>query len=89
MEWIHFAPVVIPKTGSALEFNIPDDATTCTDLSKTLLQVKVKIVKADGSNLSGDEDIALVNLALSSLFEQCDISLNQCTINTSVGSNYP
>ena len=46
------------------------------------------MVKADGSNLSGDEDIALVNLALSSLFEQCDISLNQCTINTSVGSNY-
>ena len=49
----------------------------------------MKIVKANGNNFVGDEDIALVNLALSSLFVQCDISLNQHTINTRVWSNYP
>ena len=68
---------------------ISSNATTYTDLSKTLLQVKVKIMWADGSDIGPDDDVALVNLALSSLFGQCDVSLNQRTINTSVGSNYP
>ena len=81
--------MVIPKTGSALEFNISSNATTYTDLSKTLLQVKVKITRPDGSDIVPDDDVALVNLALSSLFGQCDVSFNQRTINTSVGSNYP
>ena len=89
IEWVHFAPLVIPKTGSALEFNISSNATTCTDLSKTLLQVKVKITRPDGSEIGPDDDVALANLVLNSLFGQCDVSLNQRTINTSAGSNYP
>ena len=76
-------------TGSALDFHVPANATTYMDLSKTLLQVKVRVVKQNGTALGKEDDVTLVNLALSSLFAQCDVSLNQRTINTSVGSNYP
>ena len=52
---------------------------------KSALQVKVRIVQTGGT----DSDVALTNLPLSSMFQQCDISLNQRTVNTSIGSNYP
>ncbi len=48
------------------------------DLSKTILFVEGKVVKADGTNLSGDEqaNIAPVNNFLHSLFKQVDVYLN-------------
>ena len=88
VQWIHFAPLVIPKRGAALEYNIPRNSVMYMDLSKTVLQVKVRIRLQDGGDISPDNDVGLVNLALSSIFRQCDVSLYQTTINTSIGSNY-
>ena len=89
VKWVQYAPMIIPKAGSSLVFNIPANTTAYTDLSKTILQAKVKVTKADGTHLASEDDAALVNLALSSLFAQCDVSLNQRPINTSIGPNYP
>ena len=89
IDWVHFAPDVIPKKDSPLSFDIPSNATIYTDLGKTLLQVKVRVTHKDGSDLTEDDQVALVNLGLSSLFSQMDVSLNQKLITTSVGSNHP
>ena len=51
--------------------------------------MKVRIILQEGGgDIGPDDDIGLINPALSSTFQQCDVSLNQSTINTSVGSNY-
>ena len=89
IDWVHFAPDVIPKKDSPLSFDIPSNATIYTDLRKTLMQVKVRVTHKDGSDLTEDDRVALVNLGLSSLFSQMDVSLNQKLITTSVGSNHP
>ena len=69
IDWVHFAPDVIPKKDSPLSFDIiPNNATIYTDLRKTLLQVKVRVTHKDGSDLTEDDQVALVNLGLSSLF---------------------
>ena len=53
------------------------------------MQVKVRVTHTDGSDLTEDVQIALVNLELSSLFSQVDVCLNQKKMMTSVGSNHP
>ena len=70
-------------------FGISSITTIYTDLENTLMQVKVRVTHADGSDLTEDVQIALVNLELSSLFSQVDVSLNQKKMMTSVGSNHP
>ncbi|XP_069101549.1 uncharacterized protein F54H12.2-like [Argopecten irradians] len=50
------------------------------DLQNTLLYAKVKIVKADGTNISLTEDVGPINLFLPSLFQQVDVSLNGKTV---------
>ncbi len=60
------------------------------DLSKTILFIEGKVVKADGTNLSGDEqsDIAPVNNFLHSLFRQVDVYLNGKQVTPAMGT-YP
>ena len=89
IDWMHFAPDGIPKKDSPLSFDIPSNATFYRDLGKTLLQVKVRVTHKDGSDLIEDDQVALVNFGLSSLFSQMDVYLNQKLIMTSIGSNHP
>ena len=50
------------------------------DLKNSLLYAKAKIVKADGADISGTEDVAPINLLLSSLFSQVDVTLQGKTV---------
>ncbi len=58
------------------------------DLSKTILVVEGKVVKADGTNLSGDEqaNIAPVNNFMHSLFKQVDVYLNGKQVTPAMGT---
>ena len=58
------------------------------DLSKTILVVEGKVVKADGTNLSGDEqaNIAPVNNFMHSLFKQVDAYLNGKQVTPAMGT---
>ncbi len=58
------------------------------DLSKTILVVEGKVVKADGTNLSGNEQasIAPVNNFLHSLFKQVDVYLNGKQVTPAIGT---
>ncbi len=60
------------------------------DLSKTILFIEGKVVKADDTNLSGNEqsDIAPVNNFLHSLFKQVDVYLNGKQVTPAMGT-YP
>ncbi len=58
------------------------------DLSKTILIVEGKVVKADGTNLSGNEQasIAPINNFSHSLFKQVDVYMNGKQITPAMGT---
>ena len=58
------------------------------DLSKTILVVEGKVVKADGTDLSGSEQssIAPVNNFLHSLFKQVDVYMNGKQVTPAMGT---
>ena len=60
---------------SDIEVLIPGDSDTYIDLERKLF-IKGKLMKEDGTNLTGTDYTAGINNLLYSLFSQCRISLN-------------
>ncbi|KAJ8307958.1 hypothetical protein KUTeg_014488 [Tegillarca granosa] len=77
-------------TGNApIEFIISgQNGMQYVDLKHSKLQVKAKIRKSDGTNLGATEYVGPVNLFMSSLFSQVDLTLQSKTV-TSTTNHYP
>jgi hypothetical protein len=60
-----------------LEFYIPGTPKHYIDLSRTLLYLKVQILKKDGTRVDPETKIAPVNLTAHTLFNQVDVLLNE------------
>jgi hypothetical protein len=76
-----FRPVSqIGASSSYLEFHVPGNNSNYVDLSKTRLHVRLRIVKENGTDIGEDDQVALVNLPLQSIFNQVDVSLNQVPV---------
>jgi hypothetical protein len=75
-----FPPVAAPKMGQPLNFLIPAEEGLFRDLSNTLVQLKVKLTKGDGSATVAGDIVAPVNLLFSSLFKSFDVRLNGVTV---------
>jgi len=65
-----------------VEFEIPSAGDEYTDLCNSLIYVRLKVVKPDGSALGSDMVVAPMNLFLQSLFSQVDAYLNGIPITT-------
>lgn len=94
IEYVRYSPVGnFTSKNSPLIFEIPADGARYLDLKKSVLNVSFKILKKDGSELTSDAGkgdlVSVVNLPLSSIFRQTDISLNHTPIAQSVGGNHP
>ena len=85
-EWIVVRPINQLTEGAAIEFNIPGTSMTYNDLKNLLLYVKLKIVKADGTNLNADK-VGPTNNPLHSVFSRVDVNLQQQPTNQA--GNYP
>ena len=77
MEWIKFRPVNQLTEGAAIEFNIPGTSMTYIDLKNLLVSIKLKIVKADETDLPTGEKVGLTNNALQSIFPQVDVNMQK------------
>ena len=86
-EWIVVRPINQLTEGAAIEFNIPGTSMTYIDLKNLLLSVRVKIVKADGSDLVEEDRVALANNSLHTIFSQVDVNVQQQP-TSEVGANY-
>ena len=76
--WEEFRPLSQITSTSAIEFNVPGTGLNYYDLSRTRLQVKLKVTNADGSNLPvSTSEVALLNLAHATIFSQVDVVLQQ------------
>ena len=60
---------------------------TYIDLKNTLIKVKLKIVKSDGTDLPSVEKVGLTNNALHTFFSQLDVNVQQ-VLTSQVGTNY-
>ena len=86
-EWITVRPINQLTDGAAIEFNIPGTSLTYIDLKNLLLHVKLKVVKANGSDIATSDKTGLTNNPLHSIFSQVDVNLQQHP-TSDVGANY-
>jgi len=86
--WIEYHPLTTVADGSLIEFDVGASEEDYIDFANTMLYVKAKITRADGTNLAVDSPIGLSNLFLHSLFSQVDVSLNGTLITASTNT-YP
>ena len=79
---------ILPKVinESAIEFEI-SNPDCFLELNKTEVEVKFRIKKADGTNLTADDHVGIINYPIASLFDNVEIKLNNKTI-TYGSSNY-
>jgi hypothetical protein len=80
-DWVHYKPIGSLNDHGPLEFVVPGSGEDYIDLPQTLLQLHVKITKADGTTLGTDKVVGPVNNWMHSLFAQIDIFLNQKLIS--------
>jgi len=85
---IEYHPLTTVADGSPIEFDVGASGEDYIDFANTVLYVKAKITRADGTNLAVDSPIGPSNLFLHSLFTQVDVSLNGTLITASTNT-YP
>ena len=87
-QFLEFKPLNTISSSGPLEFAVSGQTDRYMDLSQTLLHVKAKITKPNGTNLDADEDVGPINLFLHSLFSQIDVHLNDRMISVP-NNTYP
>ena len=68
--------------GSPIEFEIPGAGEEYLDLGKSMLYIRLKVVKPNGANLADTDKLGPVNAFMHSLFSQVEISLNGTPVTT-------
>lgn len=84
-----YKPLASLSDQGPIEFFVPGSNDIYIDLSKTLFQIRVKLLKEDGSSLTAQEkDVGPTNLLHSSLFSQVDVFFGDTQVNTPTNA-YP
>ena len=83
--WIDHQPVSSVTDSGPITFLSPG-TEDYVDLSKTILVVRAKVTKADGTNLDADEKVGVVNNFLHSLFKQVDVYLKEKQVTQAMGT---
>lgn len=98
-EWVEFKPITPLQDNCCVEFQISPSFKQYIDLKRTKLNMKYSLTKADGTPITLEEVarpsngapaviVAPTNMPLSTFFSQCDVSLQQLILSSSIGSNY-
>lgn len=83
--WIDHQPISSISSSTPIEYQVVG-TDNYLDLAKTMLFLRLKITKADGSALGNGEKVGPVNLFMQSLFKQVDLYLNGILITQSTGT---
>lgn len=75
------SPIAAQQARSKIIFKIPGISSCYRDLAKSFMVVKCRVVAANNANLGANDEIAPVNLMLSSLFSSVDVSICNKQIN--------
>ena len=85
--YIEFHPVSTIAHGLPIEFSVSGSGQEYIDLANTLLYVRVKITRANGTDIDDTDVVGPVNLTLHSLFSEMEVKLND-TLVSSLDSTY-
>ena len=81
--YVEISPLNSVESQEVLDFVIPGAGSFYLDLNNTLLQLRLKVTKADGTNLAADDACSIINYPLNTIFSQVDLSLNDVLISSS------
>lgn len=85
---IRVKPIAAISQDAPIEFHVPAQSEEYIDPSQTMILIKCKIVKADGSALADTDKVAPCHNFLHSLISDCSVQLSQKLI-TSSSQLYP
>ena len=87
LQWIEFRPINQISEDSSIDLRVKASGSQYLDLQRSVLRVKAKIVKEDGTNLDPAADKVIpINLFMQSLFSQVDLYFQQKLVSSS-GTN--
>ena len=84
-KWIDHLPVSSLAENGAITFLTPG-TEDYIDLSKTILVVRAKVTKPDGTNLDNDAKVGPVNNFMHALFKQIDVFIKDKQVTQSAGT---
>lgn len=78
-KWVQYKPISSLTDDSPIEFVVPGQGDEYIDLANTMINIKARILKPDGTKLNDavDKNVGPVNNWLHSLFSQVDLYVNQ------------
>ena len=89
IQWVEYRPKApLTDGGGQIDFIIPPSGPQYIDLKRTLLNVKFKVVKSDGTNIDLQDKVAPVNLTLHSMFKEVQLFMQQKLVSSS-NQSYP
>ena len=74
------------SVGGPIEFKVSGRGKEFLNLARSYLYLKVKVSKADGSNLDGANKVGVVNYPIASLFNQVDVILGGKLISSATNT---
>ena len=83
--WVDHQPVSAVSDGGPITF-LSSGTEDYVDLSKTILVVRAKVTKADGTAIADDAKVEIVNTFLHSLFKQVDVFLKGKQVTQATGT---
>ncbi|KAF4520792.1 hypothetical protein B566_EDAN002368 [Ephemera danica] len=81
--WYQYKPTAVVTDAAQLEFRIPGQGDHYVDLSRSLFNVKIKLVKADNAPYTATDVIAPVNNLLDTMFSDVKVEFNQKQVSDS------
>lgn len=84
--YVEYRPISSLTDSAPIEFDINSTGEDYIDFANSYLYVKVKILRADGTDAVADDTVGPVNNFLHSLFSQVDIALNGTQITSSTNT---
>ncbi|XP_038271561.1 uncharacterized protein F54H12.2-like [Dermochelys coriacea] len=75
--YIEVPPLSAVMESAPIDFFIAGNGVDCMDLNNTLLDLCCKIIKGDGTELTVDAKVGLVNYPVASIFSQLDVTLGE------------
>ena len=70
-----YHPITSLSDGGPIEFKVSGSGNKLLDLARSYLYLRVKVSKADGTNLDGASKVGLANHPIARLFNQVDVIL--------------
>ena len=85
-KFIDYHPITSLSDGGPIKFKVSGSGKEFLDLACSYLFLKVKISKADGSNLDAANKVGFVNYPITSLFNQVDVILGGKLISSATNT---